>query len=86
MSHEQSAQEAYDIELADHYIYELTRSFARATKALALYDSQKCISELESMPHVHQQSPWVLAMVGKAHYEKADYNSVSPSNLEGYSY
>ncbi|KAG7092407.1 hypothetical protein E1B28_008764 [Marasmius oreades] len=72
---EQAAQEAYDMEMADHYIYDLMRRFAIATRALTLYDSQKCLMELEQLPGFHQQTPWVLAMVGKAHYESGDYRS-----------
>ncbi|KAK7054944.1 anaphase-promoting complex subunit cdc27 [Paramarasmius palmivorus] len=65
-----AAQEAYDIEVAEYYIYDLTRLFARATRALTMYDSAKCLTELEELPSVHQQTPWVLAMVGRAHYEE----------------
>jgi anaphase-promoting complex subunit 3 len=75
-AHEQAAQEAFEAELADLYLYDLMRRFASATRALAVYDCQKCLFELEQLPHVHQQSPWVLAMVGRAHYEKLDYVSV----------
>lgn len=73
---EQAAQEAYEFELADHYLYGLIRRFASATRALAVYDCEQCLAELEQLPHVHQHSPWVLAMVGRAHYEKLDYASV----------
>lgn len=73
---EQAAQEAYDSELAENYLYELTRHFAKATRALAMFDCRKCLEELEQLPHVHQQSAWVLAMVGRAHYERLEYASV----------
>ena len=62
--------------LAEHYIFELMRTFARATRALALYDTQTCLDLLDTLPSVHQRSPWVMAMVGKAHYEKTEYASV----------
>jgi hypothetical protein len=62
--------------MAEHHLYNLIRKFASATKALAVYDCQKCLSELEQLPHAHQKSPWVLAMVGRAHYEKLDYTAV----------
>jgi hypothetical protein len=75
-AHEQAAQEEYESELAENYLYELTRRFATATRALAMYDCCKCLDELEQLPHVHQQSPWVLAMVGRAHYERLEYGSV----------
>ncbi|KAI0062242.1 TPR-like protein [Artomyces pyxidatus] len=74
-SHEQAAQEAYDTELADQYIYDLMRLFASATRALAMYDTQLCMEELDKLPHVHQRSAYVMAMVGRAHYERTDYTS-----------
>jgi anaphase-promoting complex subunit 3 len=52
------------------------RLFASATRALAMYDSQKCIDEAEKLPIIHQQSAWVLAMVGRAHYEQLEYAAV----------
>lgn len=79
IAHEQAAQEAYELELADQYIYDLMRQFASATRALSLYDCSNCISELEKLPHVHQMSAGVLAMVGRAHYERLEYASVCSS-------
>ncbi|KDQ59445.1 hypothetical protein JAAARDRAFT_174746 [Jaapia argillacea MUCL 33604] len=70
---EQAAQETYELECADQYIYDLVRLFASATRSLALYDSKTCLLELEKLPHVHQRSPWVMAMAGKAHYESTEY-------------
>ncbi|KAH9057154.1 TPR-like protein [Lactarius deliciosus] len=74
-SQEQAAQEAYEVELADQYIYDLMRLFASATRALAMYNTSLCMEELDKLPHVHQRSPYVMAMVGKAHYERTDYTS-----------
>ncbi|KIJ17444.1 hypothetical protein PAXINDRAFT_168102 [Paxillus involutus ATCC 200175] len=74
-AHEQAAQEAYEQEMADYYIYDLMRRFARATRALSVYDCYSCLMELEHMPSTHQQSSWVLAMVGRAHYERLEYAS-----------
>jgi len=74
---EQVAQEEYESELAEHYIYELVRRFARAARHLATYDCQKCVDELEQLPHVQQHSCTVIAMVGRAHYEQQDFASVS---------
>jgi anaphase-promoting complex subunit 3 len=66
--------------LAEQYIYDLMRQFACATRALSLYDCSKCIAELEKLPHVHQMSAGVLAMVGRAHYERLEYASVCLSS------
>jgi anaphase-promoting complex subunit 3 len=83
--HEQAAQEAYEFELAEQYIYDLMRQFASATRALSLFDCSKCIAELEKLPHVHQMSAGVLAMVGRAHYERLEYASVCLSHFSTFS-
>ncbi|KAH8833541.1 hypothetical protein DL96DRAFT_1577418 [Flagelloscypha sp. PMI_526] len=62
-------------EQADSYIYELLRRFAKAARSLAHYQCQECIDELSDLPPRHQQSPYVLVLVGRAHYEKLDYSS-----------
>ena len=74
---EQQAQEEYQQELADYYLYELVRQFASAARRLALYDCRTCLKELERLPVCHQRSTSVLIMVGKVHYELQDYTSVS---------
>ncbi|KAH9951396.1 protein prenylyltransferase [Amylocystis lapponica] len=86
---EQAAQEAYETELADHYVYELMRMFARATRAMALYDCRGSLAYLEELPPNHQRSAWVMAMVGKAHYELGEYAAAERAfeavrNLEPY--
>jgi len=73
---ERQAQEEYEVELADYFIYDLIRRFARATRALAAYDCQRCLDELERLPHVQQNSRLVISMVARAHYERQDYHSV----------
>ncbi|KAJ3923641.1 hypothetical protein F5877DRAFT_31172 [Lentinula edodes] len=75
LSQEQAAQAAYEIEVADKYIYDLMRKFARAGRASALYHSQECLDAIEQLPHIQQKTPWVLSMVGKARYDKGEYGS-----------
>ncbi|KAE9384512.1 hypothetical protein BT96DRAFT_652027, partial [Gymnopus androsaceus JB14] len=72
-SQEQAAQSAYESQLADKYVYDLMRQFAKATRALAMYQSQKCLDEIELLPRIQQKTPLVLSMVGKAHYDKGEY-------------
>ncbi|THH14710.1 hypothetical protein EW146_g5656 [Bondarzewia mesenterica] len=72
---EQAAQEAFELEQADQYIYDLMRLFASAMRALAMYDTQLCLDELEKLPHVHQRSALVMATVGRAHFERTDYTA-----------
>ncbi|KAI0340600.1 protein prenylyltransferase [Trametopsis cervina] len=84
-----TAMEAYEMQLADYAIYNLMRTFAGATRALALYDCRRCLEELEKLPREHQRSAWVMAMVGKAHYELGEYAAAERAfeavrNLEPY--
>ncbi|KAJ4488005.1 hypothetical protein J3R30DRAFT_3432763 [Lentinula aciculospora] len=72
---EQAAQAVYEMEVADKYIYDLMRQFARASRALAMYHSQTCLDAIELLPHIQQKTPWVLSMVGKAHYDRGEYGS-----------
>ncbi|KAJ8699782.1 anaphase-promoting complex subunit cdc27 [Pleurotus ostreatus] len=74
-AHDQATQETYESDAADHFIYDLMRRFAIAWRALSVYDVQGCIHELGQLPHGQQQSPGVLAMVGRANYERLDYPS-----------
>ncbi|KAG9318517.1 TCP-1/cpn60 chaperonin family-domain-containing protein [Chiua virens] len=76
-AHERAAQEVYEQEMVDYYIYDLMRRFARATRAMSVYDCYSCLIELEHMPSAHQQSSWVLSMVGRAHYERLELNELS---------
>ncbi|KAF9050654.1 TPR-like protein [Hymenopellis radicata] len=68
-----AVQEAYEIELAEHYIYDIMRRYATATRALTVYDSDLCISEIQQLSEDDQSTPWSLSLRGRAEYEKADY-------------
>ena len=82
MEPEQTAQEAYETELADYQIYEVMRKVARAARAMALYDCRQCLDELDTLPLPHQRSASVMAMLGKAHYELGQYREVSKMEAE----
>lgn len=73
---EKQAQEEYENEMAEHYLYELVRRFASAARRSALYDCKACLKELEQLPVAHQRSTSVLIMVGKMTYEQQDYAAV----------
>lgn len=68
-------QDTYETEIADHYIYDLMRKFAYASRALARYESQLCLDELSQLPYVYQQSVSVLVMVGRAEFERQEYEA-----------
>lgn len=76
-----AAQEAYDLAHAEKYIYDLMRLFASAVRSLAMYDCTACLEELDQLPDVHQRSSSVLAMVGRARYEMADYMKVGVPSI-----
>lgn len=79
---EASLQETYEKELAEYTVYNTMRCCAKALRAFAMYDLQLCLDELEGLDAVHQRSPWVMAMVGKAEYEKGDYSAVSSQHYD----
>lgn len=64
------------MEIAECIVYNTMRSCARAFRAFASYDLQKCLDELEGLDAVQQRTPWVMALVGRAEYEKGDYAAV----------
>ena len=78
---ELTAQELYEMELAEYNVYNTMRSCAKALRAYASYELQTCLDELEGLDLVHQRSPWVMALVAKAEYEKGDYSAVSVATI-----
>jgi anaphase-promoting complex subunit 3 len=64
------------MEVAECIVYNTMRSCARAFQAFTSYDLQKCLDELEGLDAVQQRTPWVMALVGRAEYEKGDYAAV----------
>lgn len=71
-----SQPEDHMMEIAECIVYNTMRSCARAFRAFASYDLQKCLDELEGLDAVQQRTPWVMALVGRAEYEKGDYAAV----------
>jgi len=68
--------EDHAMEIAECTVYNTMRSCARAFRAFASYDLQKCLDELEGLDAVQQRTPWVMGLVGRAEYEKGDYAAV----------
>ena len=64
------------MEIAECVVYNTMRSCARAFRAFTCYDLQKCLDELEGLDAVQQRTSWVMALVGRAEYEKGDYAAV----------
>lgn len=51
----------------------LLRDIGRGYVALCSYNCREAISILSSLPSHHYNTGWVLGMVGRAHFELADY-------------
>lgn len=49
------------------------RHLGTAYSSLSRYAIPSAIESLQSLPTPHRETPWVLAQLGKAHYEAADY-------------
>jgi len=49
------------------------RSLGIAYHALSRYEVATAIDAFKALPVAHRETPWVLAQLGKAHYEAADY-------------
>ncbi|KAK3634620.1 anaphase-promoting complex subunit cdc27 [Elasticomyces elasticus] len=51
------------------------RHLAVGSYATARFDLPKAIQTFRSLPSAQRETPWVLAQLGKAYYEAADYKS-----------
>jgi anaphase-promoting complex subunit 3 len=81
---EEAAQEEYLLALADQYIYDIVKQCAAAVKALSTYDANRCLTELEKLPYIHQQSAWAVSLVARSHMHSAQYELVSSHFLTSY--
>lgn len=61
------------LEEALRWILELTKKLANGYYSLSQYQCSESIQALTSLPQAHQNTPWVLAQMGRAHYEQASY-------------
>lgn len=64
----------HEIEGADLYLRRLYSVFARLAKCFFKYDCYKAIRILESLPGNERDTPWVLAKLGRLHYEIVNYS------------
>lgn len=54
-------------------ILELLRKFALGFQKLSQFRCQEALQAYNSLPRPHQDTPWVLAQMGRAQYEQAAY-------------
>lgn len=61
------------IEAADSYLRNLYSTFAKLYRCFQRFDCYKAIRILESLPENERNTPWVLAKLGRLHYEIVNY-------------
>jgi anaphase-promoting complex subunit 3 len=61
------------IEEALKWTLDLTKRLANGYYHLSRFQCDEALQALSSLPAAHQGTPWVLALMGRAHYEQASY-------------
>ncbi|KAF4992865.1 hypothetical protein FDECE_13595 [Fusarium decemcellulare] len=61
------------LEEALKWILDLTKKLANGYYSLSQFQCSESLQALMSLPLSHQNTPWVLAQMGRAHYEQASY-------------
>ncbi|KAB5570489.1 hypothetical protein GE09DRAFT_709383 [Coniochaeta sp. 2T2.1] len=61
------------VEEALRWILDLLRRLASGYQLASQFQSPEALSTYDSVPRSHRDTPWVLAQMGKAHYEQANY-------------
>lgn len=61
------------LEEALKWILDLTKKLANGYYFFSQFQCQDSLQVLNSLPLAHQNTPWVLAQMGRAHYEQASY-------------
>lgn len=79
-------------EEALQWILDILNKIATGTFFLSRYQSQEALQAFQSVPTAQRETPWVLAKIGRAYYEKAQYaeadeifsriKKIAPSRME----
>jgi anaphase-promoting complex subunit 3 len=65
-----------NIAIAERYVFDLMKVFARAQHHLSKYECRAAIECLERLPQSQQMAPTVMIMTARAHYELVEYIQV----------
>lgn len=65
-----------DILDADAYLHRLYLVFAKGYRSMCKFDCYKAIRILESLPEQEKDTPWVLAISGRLHFEIVNYKQL----------
>ncbi|KAL7898475.1 hypothetical protein HDV64DRAFT_20549 [Trichoderma sp. TUCIM 5745] len=60
-------------EEALRWVMDLMKKLGSGYFFLSQFQCQEALQALGALPAAHQSSPWVLALMGRAHYEQASY-------------
>ncbi|KAH6604224.1 tetratricopeptide-like helical [Trichoderma cornu-damae] len=61
------------LEEALRWVMDLMKKLGGGYFSLSQFQCQEAVQALSSLPAAHQTSPWVLGLMGRAHYEQASY-------------
>ncbi|KAM4055265.1 tetratricopeptide repeat domain-containing protein [Hirsutella rhossiliensis] len=65
--------DAAKMEEALRWILDLVKKLGGGYYLLSRFQCQEALQALSALPSAHQGTPWVLAQMGRAHYEQASY-------------
>ncbi|KAL3953586.1 hypothetical protein ACCO45_011542 [Purpureocillium lilacinum] len=65
--------DAAKVEEALKWTLDLVKKLANGYYTLSRFQCQESLQALSALPPAHQATPWVLAQMGRAHYEQASY-------------
>lgn len=65
--------DAAKMEEALKWTLDLLKKLGNGYYLLSRFQCQEAVQALSSLPPAHQNTPWVLAQTGRAHYEQASY-------------
>ncbi|KAJ4119879.1 anaphase-promoting complex subunit cdc27 [Fusarium equiseti] len=71
--HKSLELDAQRLEEGLKWILDLTKKLANGYYSLSQFQCTESIQHFQSLPASHQNTPWVLAQMGRAHYEQASY-------------
>ena len=72
-AHKSLELDAQRLEEGLKWILDLTKKLASGYYSLSQFQCTESLQHFQSLPAPHQNTPWVLAQMGRAHYEQASY-------------
>lgn len=72
-SRETARETTRESEAAIATLLELLAKLANGHFALTRYQAKEALQHFQALPTQHRNTPWVLARMGKAYYERCDY-------------